>query len=249
MTSASILVADHQPQDRRRLRLALLEEGFAVAEAANAQCLLAHLQSGLAHLIVLDIQLPGMTDLALCRRIKRYGDVPIVVLTAMDDDDRRVAALSSYADDYIVKPPKYPELIARIRSVLRRSWLNCLSPEFGFRVDEHLSLDFARREARTGQRVTHLTPLESRLLQLMVANAGQVLPSSLLLQRLWGDGEGSIGSLWEHIRRLRRKLGDDSSHPRYIVNEPGLGYRFARPASRPLERHPNQTVGTIDASP
>jgi len=242
---ASVLIADPFPADRQRLVPCLERAGFAVSEAASARALLSQLLQGLPHVIMLDLQLPGMAPAELCRRIKRRADIPILVFTALDDDDVRVAALNAFADDYIVKPGKLPEIVARIRCLLRRTWYQYLAPDSSLHIDEHVSLDFARREVSSRDRAYRLTPLESRLLQMLVINAGQVLPNDLLRQRLWGDSEGSAGSLWEHVRRLRRKLGDNPDCPRYIFNEPGLGYRFARLLPRPFPLDPSLSPDNV----
>lgn len=227
---ANLLLADQDAGTRRRLRDHLEREGFLVREASDGPHLLASLQQEIPHLVVLDLQLPSPGGMELCRRIKRFGDVPIVVLTALEDEKTKLSVLDLYAEDYILKPARYPEVVARIRRILRRTWLSCLPAASTVFVDDRLSLDFLYREARTPDGVSRLTPLESRLLQLLVRNAGQVLPTELLLERLWGDTYSSAASLWEYVRRVRHKIGDDASRPRYILNEPGLGYRFRGPA-------------------
>lgn len=129
------------------------------------------------------------------------------MLTALDHEETKLSALDLYAEDYILKPARYGEVVARIRSILRRTWLSCLPPSSVVRVNERLSLGFLRREARTPEGVFRLTPLESRFLQLLVQNVGHVVPNELILERLWGNRVGAASS--------------------YIVNEPALGYRFA----------------------
>ncbi len=225
--AATVMVADGDARDRHLLRDHLEREEFHVREVGDGLRLLAYLQRDMPHLLVVDLQLPAMDGMELCRRIKQLGDVPIVVLTALEDEEVKLKALDLYAEDYIQKPAKYPEVVARIRRVLRRTWLSCLPSGPTFYVDEGLSLDFYRREARTPDGVSRLTPMESRLLQLLVRNSGQVLPSELILERLWGDPHSSPACLWEYVRRVRHKIGDDAARPRYLLNEPGLGYRFS----------------------
>ena len=186
---ANLLVADHDALGRRRLRDHLEQEGFNVREAPDGSTLITQMQQQLPHLVVLDLQLPPMSGIELCRRVKRYGDIPIVVLTAIDDEDTKLEVLDLYAEDYVVKPAGHAEGTFR------------------------------------------LTPMESRLLQLLVRNAGQVLPTELLLERIWGDTYVSANRLWEYVRRVRHKIGDRATKPRYIQNEPGLGYRFCGPAT------------------
>ncbi len=224
---ATVMVADSDTRGRHLLRDHLEREDFQVREAVDGIRLLFHLQREMPHLLVLDLQLPSIDGMELCRRVKQIGDVPIVVLTALEDEATKLKALDLYAEDYILKPAWYPEVVARIRRVLRRTWLSCLPSGPTVYVDEGLSLDFFRREARTREGISRLTPMESRLLQLLVRNAGQVLPSELILERLWGDPHSSAACLWEYVRRVRHKIGDDAAKPRYLLNEPGLGYRFS----------------------
>ncbi|MHB1161587.1 MAG: response regulator transcription factor [Chloroflexota bacterium] len=225
--TATVIVADRDARNRRRLRDHLEREEFCVREVGDGGRLLTHLQREMPHLVVLDLQLPPVEGMELCRRIKQIGDVPIVVLTALEDEETKLRALELYVEDYILKTARYREVVARVRRVLRRTWLWCLPGGPTVYVDDGLSIDFCRREARTREGVSRLTPMESRLLQLLVRNAGQVLPSELILERLWGDPHGSAGCLWEYVRRVRHKIGDDASKPRYLLNEPGLGYRFS----------------------
>jgi two-component system, OmpR family, KDP operon response regulator KdpE len=239
---ATLLLVDPSADDRQRARTFLEKERFIVREAPDGRSLLASLQSAAPSLIVLDLSLPDADWAELCRRVKRFGDIPIVVFTALDDEKTKVKALNLYAEDYVLKRVSYAELGARLRRVLRRTWLTGLPVRTAVPIDDRLSLDFVQREARTTDRVVRLTPLEARLLQLLVANAGQVLPTKLLLQRLWGDPGAPTGSLWEYVRRVRRKIGDDPARPRYILNEPGLGYRFARFA-------PEATLPTVETLP
>ncbi len=228
---ANLLVADHDTIARRRLRDHLEQEGFNVREAPDAATALLQMQQQLPHMVVLDLDLPPMSGIELCRRIKRCGDIPILVLTAIDDVDTKLEVLDLYAEDYLVKPTSHAEVAVRIRCILRRTWLSSTPMSTSYRVDDHLSLDFLRREARTPEGTFRLTPLEARLLQILVRNAGQVLPTELLLERIWGDTYVPANSLWEYVRRVRHKIGDQAAKPRYIQNEPGLGYRFCRPAA------------------
>ncbi|MCL5962055.1 MAG: response regulator transcription factor [Chloroflexi bacterium] len=226
VSSATVLVADHNAQDRRCLQEYLRREGFRVYDVADGSSLLACLQRDMPQLVVLDVQIPPIEGMELCRRIKNRGDVPIVVLTALGDEETKLRALDLYAEDYILKPATYAEVVARIRCVLRRTWLSCSTNGSIIRIDERLSLDFLLREARTPEGVFRLTPLESRFLELLVRNAGQIVPNELLLERLWGNRPGAASSLWEYARRVRHKIGDDATKSRYIMNEPALGYRF-----------------------
>jgi DNA-binding response OmpR family regulator len=174
--------------------------------------------------------MPGLDGFAAARRLKRLGDVPIIMLTALDDEESKVKGLELYAEDYVTKPFSYRELHARIKRVLGRAWPGgepegaLLTLEGGVRVD------FARRQVlRPGTEPVRLTPTEARLLHLLARNAGRILPNALLLDRVWPDGGGSAPALWEYVRRLRHKLGDDPDSPRYLESERGIGYRLRRP--------------------
>jgi DNA-binding response OmpR family regulator len=153
------------------------------------------------------------------------------MLTALDDEESKVRGLELYADDYVTKPFSYRELRARIKHVLDRWW-----PE-GDPAGAHLTLaggvhiDFSRRQVQhPGAEPLRLSPTEARLLALLARNVGQVLPNTLLLDRVWPEEGGSPQALWEYIRRLRHKLGDDSETPRYIESERGIGYRLCKRA-------------------
>ncbi len=202
-------------------------------EVEDSGSLLAEIQREIPHLIVVDLALPPLEGMELCQRIKKYGDVPIMVLTALDDDELKIKALDLYAEDYVLKPANCAEVIARVKRVLRRTWLSCLPMGLKIEVvDEHLGLDFLRRESRTPEGTIRFAPKEWLFLQLLLRNAGHIVPNAVLLDRLWPDTPNAMGSLWEHVRRVRRKIGDDATRPRYIVSEPGLGYRFCGPLAQ-----------------
>ena len=223
---ATIMLADSDAGCRHLLRNYLERRELRVREAADGRRLLAELQREIPNLVLLDLNLPELGGLELCRWIKRFGDVPIVVFTAIDEEAIKLRALEQFAEDYILKTVSYTEVVTRVCCVLRRTWLTCLSSDNIVRVDPSLSIDFLRREARTSKGVFRLTPLECRFLELLIRNAGQVLPADLIRERVWGDTMGSSASMWEYVHRIRHKIGDTGSNPRYILNEPGLGYRF-----------------------
>ena len=223
-----VTIADADPHYRRHLGERLQEAGFTVREAADGLRLLAEVGRETPSLVILDLQLPSLGGLELCGRLKRVADLPLLVLTAQADEETKVRALELYADDYVLKSANHREITARVRCLLRRWQLVCPTARADVRIDERLSLNFLCREARTPFGPAHLTQTEMRLLRLLLNNAGHTLPSSFLLERLWGDSSASPANLWEYVRRLRRKLGDDTSHPHYILCEPGLGYSFAK---------------------
>jgi two-component system KDP operon response regulator KdpE len=223
-----LLLVDDDPDIVESLSINLSADGYRTDRAHSGREALACLQRELPALAVVDLMMPGMDGFETCRRIKRAADIPIIVLTAVLTATTKVRAIELYADDYVTKPFDYAELAARVRRVLGRAWPNG-APESVVRVDEHLQIDFGAHVVRAEGVDRRISPIECRLLHLLYANAGRTLPNELILDRLWSDGDGEMSYLWEYVRRLRDKLGDDSANPRYILSERGLGYRFQTP--------------------
>ena len=221
-----LLLVDDDRDILLTLRLQLEADGFRVMTAAGGQRALALARGELPHLAVVDLMMPGMDGFALAKRLRQHADLPIIMLTAIDSEERKIEGLNHYADDYVTKPFSYGELLARIRNLLARAWPRGVLVESTFVVDHALTIDFARHLALAGGEERNLTPTEARLLHLLVKNRGQILPNELLLDRLWPDGDGAMNSLWEYVRRLREKLGDVPDEPRYIESARGIGYRF-----------------------
>ena len=222
-----ILIADDDPDLRFTLEAQLEADGYLVQAAATGRAALGLAERLLPHLAVLDLVLPGLDGFELARRLRRLGDVPVIMLTALDDEETKVRGLEEYAQDYMTKPFSYRELHARIKRVLERTRAAAEPEAALLDLDGGLRVDFARRQVqRAGREPVRLTPTEVRLLQVLARNRGQVLPSALLLDRAWPDGGGSVPALWEYVRRLRQKLGDDPEAPRYLESERGIGYRL-----------------------
>jgi DNA-binding response OmpR family regulator len=225
----TILITDDDPDLLFTLGAQLEADGYRVLSASNGQAALQLAERALPQLAVVDLVMPVMDGFELARRLKRLGEVPIIMLTALDDEESRVKGLELYADDYVTKPFSYRELRARIKHVLERTWPDGEPEGAHLVLDGGVEVDFARRQVtRPGQEPVRLSPTEARLLYLLARNAGQVLPNALLLDRAWPEGGGSSQALWEYIRRLRQKLGDDPDAPRYIESERGIGYRLRR---------------------
>lgn len=224
MNSARILVVDDAPQVRRTLRATLTVEGYAVSEARDGAQALELFSSQPFDIILLDVNMPGIDGLQACREIREKSDVPIIMLTVRDAERDKVRALDAGADDYVVKPFGMEELLARIRAALRRTSVHDKLPEF---VSEDLSIDFeARRVTARGEEV-HLTPKEFDLLRQLVANQGKPLTHRRLLQAAWGPDHGEeTDYLRVAINQLRKKIEPDPAHPRFILTEPWVGYRF-----------------------
>jgi DNA-binding response OmpR family regulator len=221
-----LLIVDDDRDLLLSLRLQLEADGFRVLVAENGQRALAIAGEVLPHLVVVDLMMPGIDGFEVARRLRQYADVPVIMLTAIDDPARKVEGLTGLADDYVTKPFAYGELLARIRNLLGRAWPQGRPVESTTVVDDALTIDFARHAVIVDGEERRLSPTEARLLHLLVKNRGQILPNELLLDRLWPDGNGAMNSLWEYVRRLREKLGDTAEEPRYLASERGVGYRF-----------------------
>ncbi len=230
--SPALLVVDDDPDIVSSLSIHLRADGYRVLRANDGREALATLEQELPALAIVDLMMPGMDGFETSRRIKRRADIPILILTAVDTEETKVKAIELYADDYLTKPFSYAELAARVRRILKRAWPSG-PPASTEQIDEALALDFASQTVVVAGELQRLTPTEARLLHLLYANAGRILPNELILDRVWPDAEGEMSYLWEYVRRLREKLGDDPAAPRYIESERGIGYRFRRSASQP----------------
>ncbi len=237
MSAVSILVVDDEPQIRRVLRSTLSTHGYEIVEAKTGEEALEWMRKEPPDLVLLDMNMPGMGGVEACREIRRASDAPIIMLTVRSAERDKVAALDAGADDYVVKPFGIEELLARIRTALRRYSPGDGPPPF---ASKDLSIDFEARQVTVRDRSVHLTPKEYEVLRHLVANQGKPLTHRRLLQAVWGPDYGEeTESLRVVINQLRKKLEADPAHPKYIVTEPWVGYRFqppristAKPAAR-----------------
>ena len=198
--------------------------GYEVRTANSGPSALKQLDGWWPALMVVDLMMPGMDGFELCRRVKQLADLPIIVLSAVDDSEAKVSALELYAEDYVTKPFDPDELVARIQRVLRRASIG--SPQISLDGGE-VEVDLATRQVTTPAGTHQLTPTEARLLQVLAASVDRVIPTEELLGRVWTDADGAEPSyLWVTIRRLRRKLETDPDRPRYLLTERGVGYRL-----------------------
>jgi two-component system KDP operon response regulator KdpE len=222
-----ILVVDDEPQFLRALATSLRGAGYEVETAATAQEALDTAALRRPDAVVLDLLLPDGSGRDVCAGLREWTDVPIVLVSALDDEEEKIAALDAGADDYVTKPFAIGELLARLRAVLRRAG-PAASPvlEIGeIRIDLEKSL-----VARGGERV-HLTPHEFRILRLLAVNEGKLLTHRTILREVWGRGYGEESNyLHVYMSQLRRKLEPDPSKPQYLITEAGAGYRLVAPS-------------------
>jgi two-component system KDP operon response regulator KdpE len=221
-----ILVIDDEPQIRRVVRNALASETARVVEAASGQAGIDEAASTRPSLIILDLGLPDIAGIEVCREIRAWSQSPIIVLSARHSDGEKVALLDAGADDYITKPFSTSELQARVRAQLRRAHLDPAAGESPIRAGE-VVIDLVKPSLRRGDDVVHLTRTEWELLRTLVRHAGRTLTHGQLFAAVWGRSRGDPQQyLRVYIRNLRRKLEQDAVRPRLIVTEPGVGYRF-----------------------
>ena len=222
---STVLLVEDDARIRVAIRLALEEEGHAVVEAGSAEEALEEFRRAAADVALVDIVLPGMSGLDLCRELRKTSDVPIIVVTARSDTHDVVAGLEAGADDYVTKPFVVKELAARIRSALRRARRPDTAPDrfvFG-----DLEIRAAAGEVRVDGELSQLTKTEFRLLCELATHAGMVLSREQLLERVWGYDYFGDGRLVDaHVRRLRTKIERNPSDPRHLVTVRGLGYKL-----------------------
>ncbi|MCC6704674.1 MAG: response regulator [Thermomicrobiales bacterium] len=229
MSSSRVLVVDDEPQIRRALRVALGGHGYVVELADDGEAALVAIATWRPDVVVLDLMLPGIDGLEVVKQTRQWSDVPIIVLSARGDERDKVTALDLGADDYLTKPFGVDELLARLRSLLRRT---AGPPEATLRFGS-VVIDHARRIVTRDGEDVHLTPTEYDLLAVLARDAGKVLTHRQLLLRVWGDyAAENVQQLRVYINYLRRKLEQDPAQPRLIVTEPGVGYRLKPPDDR-----------------
>jgi two-component system, OmpR family, KDP operon response regulator KdpE len=220
-----ILVVDDDRQIARAVRTNLQVRGYEVMTAANGETALDVLRADAVDLVLLDLSLPGMDGHEVIGRVRAWSDVPIVVLSVREQQSEKVRALEAGADDYVTKPFGVEELLARMRAVLRRAGAG-REGQASIRF-ANVEVDLARALVKLDGEPIHLSPTQYRLLETMVTNPGKLLTHRWLLQTVWGPAYQSESEyLRTFIRQLRQKLGDDPADPRFIVTEPGLGYRW-----------------------
>jgi two-component system KDP operon response regulator KdpE len=226
MTGARILVVDDEQQILRALRTSLRGAGYEVDTAATAETALAAAAMRPPEAVILDLVLPDGTGTDVARELREWSTAPIIVLSAVDEEREKVAALDAGADDYVTKPVGIDELLARLRAVLRRT---APSGEPVVEVGE-LVVDLASRSVTMAGKPVHLTPHQFDLLRVFALNVGRLLTHRQLLQEVWGPGYTDAANLLQvNISQLRRKIEPDRALPRYLLTETGAGYRLVEP--------------------
>lgn len=226
-TDRLILVVDDEPRMIQFIRMNLELEGYRVVQASDGLEALDKVRDELPDLVILDVMMPDLDGFETLRILRETSDVPVIMLTVKSEEDDIVRGLGLGADDYVTKPFSPRELSSRVQALLRRSELPATVEKTEIRIDDRLTIDFARREVIVeGERI-QLRPTEYRLLYHLVNNAGWVVPHETLLQKVWGyEYRDETHYLRLYITYLRQKIEQDSAHPQYILTERGIGYRF-----------------------
>jgi two-component system, OmpR family, KDP operon response regulator KdpE len=228
MSAGRILIVDDDPQIRRVLKVTLAGQGFEVDDARDGEAALEKLRDSRFDLVLLDVNMPGMSGLDACRAIRSSSEIAIIMLTVRDDEADTVEALDAGADDYVTKPFKPSELSARIRAALRRA-PGGQGPAGLLKIGE-TTVDFDTREAALGDRRVRLTPKEFEVLRYLAAHANKVVSHRQLLQAVWGPDYGDqVDYLRVVVNQLRKKIEPKPSAPVYLLTEPWVGYRLHLP--------------------
>jgi len=229
---ALVLVVDDEAPILRVVSAALQARGYRVATAATGQSAIDHTATDAPAVIILDLGLPDMDGVDVCRRIREWSDIPIIVLTAEGADDRKVSALDEGADDYVTKPFSMPELLARVRVALRHHRRAVAGTDASVLAVGDLVVDLGDHAVRIGDTRVDLTPKEFDFLALLARHPGRVLTHRTILQDVWGPEYGTETQyLRVYASQLRKKLADDPARPR-LITEPGVGYRLVDPTAQ-----------------
>ena len=225
MSAGRILVIDDEPQIRRIMRVSLTGAGYEVDDARTGEEALRKVREFRPDLVLLDINMPGMGGIAVCKAIRADSNAAIIMLTVHNTEAAKVEALDAGADDFVTKPFSTPELLARIRAALRRLPV-AQSSSNRLRVGP-LTIDFVARTVSRGDVTSHLTPKEQDLLRYLTQHANEAVSHRELLQAVWGPDYGDqVDYLRAFIKSLRKKIEPNPDSPQYITTEPWVGYRF-----------------------
>jgi two-component system KDP operon response regulator KdpE len=223
MSKAIVLVVDDEPQILRALETTLRGAGYAVTTAATGEAALTQAAVRPPDAVILDLVLAGKSGTDVCRELREWSQVPVLVLSAVGEEREKVAALDAGADDYVTKPFALDELLARLRALLRRA-ASATEPVI---VIGELRIDLEKRAVYRNGDLVQLTPHEFGLLRLLAVNEGKLLTHRMILREVWGAAyQAESHYLHVYVSQLRRKLESDPARPRYLLTEPGAGYRF-----------------------
>ncbi len=221
-----ILLIEDEPQMRRFLRITLQGHGYRLVESETAQEGLMQAASRNPDVVLLDLGLPDLDGLEVTKRLREWAQTPIIVISAREQEQDKVKALDAGADDYLTKPFSAGELMARIRVALRHLARQTGKQEPIF-ILQNLRVDLAQRQVFIDEKEVHLTPIEYKLLTVLVRHAGKVITHRQLLQEVWGPAHvNEVQYLRVYMTQLRHKLEVDPTRPRFLMNEPGIGYRL-----------------------
>jgi two-component system, OmpR family, KDP operon response regulator KdpE len=221
-----VLVVDDEPQILRALTTNLRGAGYDVVTPATGEDALAQAATRSPDAVILDLVLPDLSGVEVCRQLRAWSEVPVIVLSAVGEEGAKVSALDAGADDYVTKPFGIDELLARLRAALRRTGQ---PPEPVVEVGE-LKIDLEKRSVTLGGQAVQLTPHEYEMLALLARNPGKLLTHRAILREVWGPAYGKESHyLHVYVSQLRRKIETDPTRPRYILTEPGAGYRLVEP--------------------
>lgn len=227
-TQPHVLVIDDEPQILRALRTILTAKHYRVTTAPNGEDGLAQAVATRPDVVILDLGLPDIDGFTVCRRLREWTQIPIIVLSVREDELNKVTALDQGADDYLVKPFSIEELLARIRVALRHSAQVVAGVKDSIVNAGDLVIDLAAHIVTLNGTEVKLTATEFRLLAYLIKNTGRLLTHQNILYQIWGHGyEGNIEYLRVYMSQLRKKIEVDPKHPRHLLSEPGVGYRFS----------------------
>ncbi len=229
-SSNLILIVDDEARMRRFMKMNLDLEGYRVIEASNGLEAIEHVRDDLPDLVLLDVMMPELDGFEALRLIRETSTVPVIMLTVRDEEDDKIKGLELGADDYVTKPFSPRELASRIKAVIRRTEMDAPATAGGKSltvVDDHLQIDFSRRQVFVGGKEVKLRPTEFRLLYHLIKNAGFTLTHEMILSKVWGyEYRDESQYVRLYITYLRQKIEPDPGNPRYILTERGVGYRF-----------------------
>jgi len=222
-----ILLIEDEPQMRRFLRITLQSQGYRLVEAAAAQEGMMQATTRNPDVVLLDLGLPDLDGLEVTKRLREWTQTPIIVISAREQERDKVRELDAGADDYLTKPFNAAELLARIRVALRHTSRRDSGQQEPIFVLQNLKVDLSQRQIFVDDKEVHLTPIEYKLLTVLIRHAGKVITHSQLLKEVWGPAHvNEIQYLRVYMTQLRHKLETDPARPRLLMNEPGVGYRL-----------------------